>query len=238
MTQVAHAFTGVSPAIVRLGKLAPLGRAEIEALEAEVANSFRLPGRAELLHEGRAVGRARLMLSGWAARVRYLEDGRRQIMSFVLPGELIGHCTQAQAVAVSTVTALDEVVACAAPAPGSHAALDAAYAVGQAREEAYLLAQIVRLGRMNAEERITGLLLELLHRLDEAGLVRDGGFDAPLTQEMLADVTGLTPVHVNRTLQVLRRRGDIEWKSHRVRIADPDALAERIGFVARRVTAE
>ena len=78
-------------------------------------------------------------------------------------------------------------------------------------------------------------MLELRDRLALAGLVRNGAFEMPLTQEMLADVLGLTPVHVNRMVQQARRQGWLEWRAKRVTIADPTGLAATIGRSAVRV---
>ena len=115
--------------------------------------------------------------------------------------------------------------------------LGRAYAVSKAIEEAHLLAQITRLGRLNALERLGDLMLELRERLELAGQLRNGSFDVPLTQEMLSDVLGLTPVHVNRMVQQARRQGWLEWRAKRVTIKDPAALAARFGRVPTRVQA-
>ncbi|MGF7153304.1 Crp/Fnr family transcriptional regulator [Novosphingobium gossypii] len=192
--------------------------------------------RKEIEREGTPVKYPRLLLRGWAARVRQLADGRRQLLSFVLPGDLIGLCAQPRPLAVTTVIALSDVAWCIAPSPGISAQLADAYATGLALEEAYRLAQICRLGRLNAQERMGDLLLELLERLSLAGLADENGFDLPLTQEMLADALGLTPVHINRTLQQMRRAGDIDWKGGRLTIHDPATLAAKVGREPVRVS--
>jgi CRP-like cAMP-binding protein len=95
---------------------------------------------------------------------------------------------------------------------------------------------VTRLGRLNAQERIGDLLLELNERLALAGLADPQGFAMPLTQEMLADALGLTPVHVNRMLQLARREGDIEWRPGRVTLTDVAALAQKVGRAPVRVS--
>lgn len=229
---------GPSPAILRLSRLAPLTTPDMAALTSALSERRELRAHRELLAEGREISAPRLIVSGWAARVRLLTDGRRQIMSLSLPGDLIGMCRQPRPLAVSTVVALTDVVHCPAPAAHSLPHLADAYAVSQALDEAYLLSQITRLGRLNAEERIGDLLLELHERLTLAGLTDRGGFNLPLTQEVLADALGLTSVHVNRMIQLMRREGDIEWKARRVILRDPEMLARRIGRMPPRVTAE
>jgi CRP-like cAMP-binding protein len=81
-------------------------------------------------------------------------------------------------------------------------------------------------------------MLELRERLVLTGQVRDGAFDMPLTQEMLADVLGLTPVHLNRMIQQARREGWLEWRERRVTIGDPAALALNVGRAPVRVQAD
>jgi CRP-like cAMP-binding protein len=75
------------------------------------------------------------------------------------------------------------------------------------RREERVFDQIVRIGRLTAKERVLNLLLELCDRLDAIGLVKENTFRIPLTQEVFADVLGLSVVHINRTLQQLRREG-------------------------------
>jgi len=84
----------------------------------------------------------------------------------------------------------------------------------------------VNVGRRDARERIAHLLCELADRLRSAGLANGQPYDFPLTQEQLADCTGLTAVHTNRTLQGLRRDGLISLSSSQLTILDWDRLAE------------
>lgn len=160
----------------------------------------------------------------------------RQFVSFLLPGDLIGLCRHDRPLAVSTVQTLTDVKIAAAP-EGEFPDLDQAYAASNALE-AYLLAQITRLGRLNALDRICDMMLELHERLTLAGLAQGDSFEVPLTQEMLADALGLTPVHSNRMLQQARRDGDLEWRGDRVTLRNPAALARRIGHVPARITAD
>lgn len=222
------------PALRRLASLGPLDTWSFDAIEAALAKRQRLRRRRDIVGEGKPIAGARLIVSGWAARVRILADGRRQFLSFLLPGDLIGLCRQPEPLAVSTVTTLTEVEIC--PAPES-AALETIYSTSAAIEEAYLLEHITRLGRMSALERIYSLLLEFHERLLRNGLATETGFDLPLTQEMLGDALGLTAVHVNRMLQDARRADILELNGGRVRLFNPEALAELIGREPVRVTA-
>ena len=224
------------PALVGLAALGLNDAAGAASLADAVARAYPVRARRELTSEGRPIAEPRLLLRGWAARVRLLPDGRRQFMSFLLPGDLIGMSAQPQPLAAATVIAVTDVVACRPPSIEETPALAGAYALSAALDEAYLLAQITRLGRLNAQERIADLLLELHERLTRNEMAQGNAFDLPLTQEVLADALGLTSVHVNRMVQQARRDGDLQWKGGRVTLADPAALARKIGRTPTRVS--
>jgi CRP-like cAMP-binding protein len=226
------------PALSRLSRLAPLGPDAVEALREAMRQPQLLRPRRDLAVEGREIASPLLILSGWAARVRILLDGRRQFLNFLLPGDVIGLCHHQRAVATSSIVTLTDVVTCVPPAWGMYPSLDQAYAIAQALDEAYLLAQIARLGRMNALERIGDLMLELHERLAMSESVHGRSFDLPITQETLADALGLTAVHVNRMLQAARRAGDLLWSSRSVTIPDAKALSRKIGRAPIRVTSD
>ena len=222
------------PAFRRLAALAPLDRQADAALSGALMRMRSIRPGQELMAYGAPVSGPLIILSGWAVRSRILADGRRQIMSFILPGDLIGNCRQRCPLSVSSIVALGSLTLC--PGPAAIPALDQVYAVSHALDEAYLLAQITRLGRLSAEERLIDLMLELYDRLSLSGLAADDGFTWPLTQSALADALGLTPVHVNRTLQQLRGRGDVTLRSGHLQLTDPHQLAKRVGHITARVT--
>lgn len=226
----------VPPAIRRLTSLAPLDADDLAWLAAAMQRAHQVRVRRELMVEGREVVHPQLILSGWAARVRILLDGRRQFLSFVLPGDVIGLYRQDAPIATSTVVALTEVSACPLTDTDLSAGFTQALAVSGALDEAFLLAQIARLGRMSALERIADLMLELHERLTANGMAEERSFDLPITQEILADAMGLTAVHVNRMLQTARRSGDLLWANGRLTIPDPAALARQVGRTPTRVT--
>ncbi|HKY81333.1 MAG TPA: Crp/Fnr family transcriptional regulator [Sphingobium sp.] len=226
----------VYPVIRRLGALTALDGAALGALQAVLERTVPIKMRQELLHEGQEIGRPMLMVRGWAARTRCLEDGRRQIINFILPGDLVGFSDLGRPLAPSTVIALTDGAWCPAPDAESSPTLVTAYAISRAIEEALLLGQITRLGRLSADERIQDLLLELMERLELAGLAQEGRYAIPLTQEMLADALGLTPVHVNRMLQQARQAGELSWRSGEVVLHDPKAIRRKVGRLKVRVS--
>jgi len=226
------------PALHRLSRLAPLEAVAVTALREAMRQPQLLRPRRDLAVEGREISSPQMILSGWGARVRILLDGRRQFLSFLLPGDLVGLCRRQRPVATSSIVTLTDMVTCVPPPWGVCSSLDEAYAVAQALDEAYLLAQVARLGRMNALERISDLMLELHERLAMSELVHGRSFELPITQETLADALGLTAVHVNRMLQAARRAGDLHWSSRSMTIPDPKALSRKTGRARIRVTSD
>jgi CRP-like cAMP-binding protein len=186
----------------------------------------------ELLAEGTRLNRAHILLEGWAVRQRVLSDGRRQIFSFVLPGDIFGICARPGGEALCATVALTPVII--APLPMLDDALQHAAASARGRimremlslEESLLVNQVVRLGRQSAHERLINLLLEFHDRLAAAGLVEDGSFMLPFTQEVLSDALGLSTVHTNRTLQQIRRENLIETHLNQMCLLDRTRLAE------------
>ena len=84
----------------------------------------------------------------------------------------------------------------------------------------------LNLGQRSAYERLAHLLVEIYLRLQTIGRTQDGRCDFPLTQNDLADATGLTSVHVNRTLQELRKDGLIELERKQLQILDLERLMD------------
>jgi CRP-like cAMP-binding protein len=229
----------------RLSHFALLSGSEIELLRSIPALPETLAPGTELLAEGEMVDNSRVLLSGWACRNRILPDGRRQIFEFIVPGDLYGLCHRPQAIALSNAVTLTEAAigdasvlsdAILRRAQRYPSLVEACY-ISASFDEAYLLNQLVRSGRQSAYERVAHLVLELYHRLGLVGLTHARTFSLPLTQEMLADALGLSIVHLNRTLQQLRREGLISFKGGLMQLLKPDALAEIGDFRVPQVSA-
>ena len=217
----------------RFSKLTALSDHErnfLRLIEARPRHSQRPDAR--LLSEGRPVRAPHFILTGWACRMRELRDGRRQIFSLLLPGDAIGLSPRPDAVSATAIVALTPTRTVEAAeiavawrqrerVPGLAAALDFA----AAEEDFFTLGQVMRLGRQNAYERMAHLFMELDYRLGARGLVTNDSFPMPLTQDTLADAAGLSVVHINRTLQQMRREGRIELGQGRLAILDRAALA-------------
>ena len=216
------------PALSRLDGLSSLDdRSKVAIVEA-ASLSYPVMARRELQTEDKAIRSPLLLLSGWAARVRVLQDGRRQFISFVLPGDILGQYSFPNPVATSTVVALTDVQVCPLPDSTDLPDLARAYSISCAMDEACLVAQIIRLGRFTARERILDLIVELYERLSLAGLAEDNSFVLPLTQEIMADALGLTSVHVNRMVQQSRRVGELCWTGGQIRFPDLPSVRRAI----------
>ena len=172
----------------------------------------RLGPRSDLLLEGDRPLHLNLLMSGWACRYKQLADGRRQIVAFFLPGDLCD-------LNIYILREMDHSVGTLTPATVSEIARSAIDEltlhhprVTQALWWETLVNAsihrewIVNIGQRAAFERIGHLLCELFIRLRTVGLTREDSCDFPLTQTELAEASGLSTVHVNRTLQELRRR--------------------------------
>lgn len=218
--------------IRRLSALAPLSTREVNFLIELMRRRQQISARTELITEGVAIPAPMLLIDGWAIRYRLLADGRRQIIDLCLPGELIGPCWPVTPAAPSSVMALTPVIVAdaaplrnlvrVAPEDCSNLALALEYCAGLT--ETSLLNHVVRLGRQTAYERTAHLFLEIRDRLALSGCGNGESFPLPLTQETLADMLGLTSVHINRTLQQLRRERMITMSENMVTLLEPAAL--------------
>ena len=157
----------------------------------------------------------------------------------MLPGDAIGLAFRPRPLDTTAAIALTRMVTADAGELLSEAAMlecpDLSERLHQTAhfEDALLLDHVVRLGRQTAYERVAHLLLELNGRLEAVGLSEGGVFEAPLTQEVMADALGLSVVHINRTLQHLRRERMIVFETGRVSLLAPELLAAAADYAPR-----
>jgi CRP-like cAMP-binding protein len=184
------------------------------------------------------------LCSGIACRYAILPNGQRQIMSFMLPGDLCDpravvldrvEYSVAALRAVNAVLVPNETLSTPiASSPSFLRALMRVTAIDDAIDRQWLL----NIGQRSALERIAHLLCELHARLDIVGLADHDGCDFPLTQTELAEATALSTVHVNRVLMELRHVGLISLRRQRLTIHDLDGLRGIGGFSADYLCAE
>ena len=190
----------------------------------------------DLIVEGDDVPRGYIVEEGWAYGYRLLNDGRRLIFNFVLPGDLVGASGALIEVADHSVATLTP---CQVYPFSTRTLIDVELRypnVGQVfvwsarRELAMLQERVIDLGRRTARERVAHLLLELLHRLRLVGLSDGTSFELPLTQGTLGDALGLSIVHVNRTLRRLNEEGVIRYRPGEIPAIDLPALKNIADF--------
>ncbi|MGZ2412324.1 CRP-like cAMP-binding protein [Sphingomonas sp. F9_3S_D5_B_2] len=175
-----------------------------------------------------------LLLRGWAARVKDLEAGQRQITELHVAGDFVDMHSFTLKRLDHDVVALTNCELVTVPHERleeitvKHPHLTRVYWFGTNLDAAIHREWMLSVGRRSALACVAHLFCELLIRLQIAGLADEDAFDFPLTQVQLADCVGLTSVHVNRTLQELRKRGLIELKDKRLRILDLPGL-QRVG---------
>ena len=233
-----HSPVGCKRFIAKLSAASKLSDEEQQAFADLCQDARIVPAKRDLISDGDKPDHFHIVLDGWLARYKVLDDGSRQITAFLLPGDIgdlhgtilnrmdhgIVALTRAQIAHVPHQVMQDLPI----NRPDMGRALWRATLI----DEAILRSWIVNIGRRCAEKRIAHLFCELHARLSLVGLVQDHRFTLPLTQEVIGDALGLTAVHVNRTLQVLRERGVIVFERGTLKIEDVGLLAKIGGFRA------
>ena len=222
----------------KIERFTQLSEGDHAVLAAACERTRRYRPREDIIREGDRPRTIDIVLTGWAARYKVIEDGRRQIVSFLLPGDLFDANIFLLPVMDHSVTAITAVTCAEIPPetlddivrrqPDLARAMwcDTLVALSIQRE------WTLSLGQRSALERIAHLLSELFLRLQAVGLTRGGRCELPLTQSDMAEATGLTSVHVNRTLQDLRARGLIALSGRELTVPDLEALQAVSAFNA------
>lgn len=177
------------------------------------------------------------LVEGFVFLYNILEDGRRQILHFALPGAVLGFHPARGAMATFSAQALTDTVVCViphkalSPLSQKHPEIGMRLAWLIARDRSLAFDHLTSIGRHSARERVAHLLLELFirYRSQWPGS-RIEEMHLPLTQEHIGDATGLTFVHVNRVLRDLRNDGIVEFHYRQLRILDPDKLIDVAGI--------
>lgn len=213
----------------RYAKLSADDRAALDELVRQ--NVRRLRAREDIIREGERPTHISLILQGWACRYKVLEDGRRQIISFFLPGDLCD-------LNVFVLRHMDHSIGAITPLAYAEVRREAFDSVAERPRviqamwwDSLVMAAVqrewtVNLGQRTAFERVAHLLCELFIRLRAVGLTHGSRCELPVTQAELADAIGLTPVHVNRTLQELRAQGLIVLQGKELTIPDLERLKD------------
>jgi CRP-like cAMP-binding protein len=219
-----------NPLARKLGHFIPITAEDERVLDGLERSQESIEAHQDIIEEGQVPRSVFLVKAGLACRYRILPDGRRQIMTFLLPGDLndlhvfllkeMDHSIAAiTPVRIATI-ARESVMELAIDRPRITAGLW----WSSLQEEALLRERIVALGRRDAAGRVAYLLCEMLWRHQAVGMAEGHSFELPLTQVELADTLGMTAVHINRVLQGLRRKGLIVLKNRTVVLNNLTAL--------------
>src|ERR1700692_1656064 len=213
------------------GLFKPVSRNELGAINEIKRDHLVLPAGAEIIRAGEDSPEIYTLYSGWAFRFKTLPDGRRQILNFLLPGDLVGLQAAMFDAAQHGVEALTEVQLCLLPRrkvwalfgemPGL--AFDVAW-LGS-REEGHVDENLTSAGRRTATERTAALIVMLYKRAKALGLVVKAPFLFRWTQQPIADALGLSLVHTNKTLARLRKMGMFARMNGSLTLTNPRVLA-------------
>lgn len=222
-----------------LGALVELTAAEQSALERLEERQRHIRRGAILVRENESVGELFILRKGLMMSYVLLDDGSRQILRFLFPGDMLGASGIVYRKSAETLCALSDCVvspfdrAAFSAVISAHPRLVALVLVLSQVERVALTDRLAALGRTSAKARVAALLLELRNRLRATDRSIENSFALGLTQEEIGDATGLTSVHVNRMLRQLEEEGMIARGSGRVTIVDERALARAANYVNR-----
>ena len=223
--------TQAQAVVRRLSAFRELSESAVTALEKAVGERIVRAGAGQdLVSEGEQLDRIRIVLAGWLSRYKTLEDGRRQIVNFVLPGETcdahayllprIDHSIGTLTPVIYTEIERERFEELVESDRGLAEALWCETLSNSSIQREWAL----NIGRRIALERVAHLLCEIVERLRPVGLLEGKSCAFPITQMDLADATGLSVVHLNRTLQELRASGLIVLRERVLTISDLDVL--------------
>src|SRR5947209_7217340 len=227
---------GRGPLVTKLSRFIPLSDEDVRVLDALCLNEERVEADTDIVRQGDVPRSAFVLTHGMAGRYRLMPDGKRQILTFMIPGDIFG-------LLGFLLRALDHFIATLVPTRIAtisrntvfdlfehHPRIGAALWWSALQQEAINRERIVALGRRSARGRVAYLVCELVWRQRAVGLGEDYAIRLPLTQVELADTLGLTSVHINRILQGFRRDNLIALTRQRLTLLDVDRLQKIAGF--------
>lgn len=227
-----------NPLVAKLSLFAPLTNVDIGFLEAICRREERFRAGANIVVEGEAPGLAFVVTRGMACRYRLMPDGRRQILTVLIPGDvcdLHGFVLRAADHSVVTIgptriaaigrEVVTDIIA-------NRPRISAALWWSALQEQAMLRERIVALGRRSARGRVAYFLCELVWRQRAIGMAEDHAIRLPFTQTDLADTLGLTSVHTNRILQGFRHDELITLDRRRLTLRNIEGLQAISGLTS------
>jgi CRP-like cAMP-binding protein len=226
----------LEPLIRSLGERDSLSDAEKAELARIIVHTKQFRPRSDIVAAGSRPGHSSLLLDGFAARYKLMADGSRQITALHVAGDFV----DLHAFLLKTMD--HGIVALSACTIGfadhgdlklvteRHPHLTRLFWLETLIDGAIHREWIVAMGRRSKKSHLAHLVCELFVRLRAVGRTDGSSFHLPLSQSELADVLGLSVVHMNRVLQGLRREKLVAWVNHTVTILDWDRLQEMAEF--------
>jgi CRP/FNR family transcriptional regulator, anaerobic regulatory protein len=193
-----------------------------------------IPARQNIYRAGEPADGVLVVCEGWAVRFVQLPNGKRQILSVVLPGELVSPTSLLERQLAFSIQAVTNVRYCYFPFAEVRArirdnpGLFDAWMRLTAAEHRDADKRLVDLGQRTAQERIAALLVHIMLRSEERSELQDDEYAFPMSQQQIADFTGLTPVHACRVLSALRKSGVCDVGHGVVKVIDRAEL-QRLG---------
>ncbi|HEY0122483.1 MAG TPA: Crp/Fnr family transcriptional regulator [Rhizobium sp.] len=213
--------------------LSPQDKAALDSLE--IHKRFFMKG-CDIIHEGQQLQTAYVLCAGWACSYKLMRNGTRQVISFYVPGDLIGirrlllpHSDD-NLYAITRVEVGEINVEDLLEAFHGNGCLAMSILWSTLRDEAILVQHLVDVGRRRPIDRVAHFFLELSSRLSVVGLGTKTAYQCPLTQSLIADALGLTAVHFNRVLRQLRELNAMTFHEGWVRLLDSKRLERLADF--------
>jgi len=222
--------------IEKLRGFGPLTSAAINDLADATSRPRKFAAKHDLIREGDQPGPVFVMLEGWAYRYKIMPSGTRQVLAYLMPGDCCDlHIGLLAEMDHSIQTVVPALVAMVGRAEmdvmmEAHRCIAKAMYVSQLVDEGIMRAWIASMGRRASIERVAHLMCELYLRARNIGLANGETFVLPLSQLLLADSLGMTPVHLNRVLKELRLSGAMTLARGSLLITDPGRLIQIAGF--------
>jgi CRP-like cAMP-binding protein len=216
---------------LHLGAFAHLSQGDRQMISEVTRRHVRvIPPRTDIIREGEKPHFVNVILEGWAQRYKQLADGRRQILSFFIAGDVCDTNPFILRQMDHSLATVSHVRLAEIAEPEFQAMMESSPRLNSALWWNELVTVAIQrewttnVGQRTAYERIAHLFCEMFTRLRAVLLTEGNSCDFPLTQSEIAEATGLTQVHVNRTLRELRRAGLIEVRQKRLTILDFEQL--------------
>lgn len=208
----------------------PFSAQELSFMDTFKTGELSVEAKTTIQMEGAKTPHLYTVSSGMGVRYKTLENGRRQVINFIMPGDFVGLQAGVMGEAGHSIESTTPMVLCTFQRQDlwrlfqsyPSRAYDLVWLA--ASEEAFLGQSLATVGQRTGIERVSWALLKLYGRLDQLGLTKGNSVSLPYRQQDLADALGLSLVHTNKTLSELRSRKMADWSNGALTILDREAL--------------